>query len=160
MKRSLWIAFLVAPLLAPLCFTAYSVIRAPANPVLAEMSTAEIVATSLAVTVPTAYIAMFVVGLPVHLILTKQGLGPTVHYAVSGFCTGVILRCISIATTWFSFALQNHLGAGIVGKELRDAFFHEPIRLLAPGLVGLFVAVIFWSIARPDRAENANIPTI
>ncbi|WP_180573300.1 hypothetical protein [Agrobacterium vitis] len=157
MKRSLWIAFLVAPLWAPLCFTGYSVIRAPADPILAEMSTTEVVATSLAVTVPMAYIAMLVVGLPVHLILSTRRYRRAVHYAVSGFCTGVILRCIGIATTWFSFAIQNHLEAGIVCKELSDAFFHEPIRLLAPGLVSLFVAVIFWSIARPDRAENASV---
>ncbi|MUO42189.1 MULTISPECIES: hypothetical protein [Rhizobium/Agrobacterium group] len=59
--------------------------------------------------------------------------------------------------TWFSFVIQNHLGAGIVRKEVSDAFFHEPIRLLAPGFVGLFVAVTFWGIARPNRAENASV---
>ncbi|MCF1468980.1 hypothetical protein FS764_18925 [Agrobacterium vitis] len=158
MKRSLWIAFLVAPLWAPLCFFGYSVISAPADPILAEMSTAEIVATCLVVAVPTAYIAMFVVGLPVHLIPSKQGLRRAVHYAVSGFCTGVVLRCIGLATTLFSFARQNNRGAGIVGKELSDAFFHEPLRSLAPGLVGLFIAVIFWSIPRPESAQNSSVP--
>ncbi|MCF1462574.1 hypothetical protein FS827_14775 [Agrobacterium vitis] len=150
MTKRTWIALIVAPLWLPICVVGTIVLMASSDPILSTMSRTEAVTLSLAVSAPAAYLIMLIVGVPIGLALNARKLRRVTPYIVSGFCSGVMLRCIGIAIVWFSFAYRNKLESSIVGRELSDAFLHEPMRLLAPGLIGLLVGATYWLIARPD----------
>ncbi|OLP44635.1 hypothetical protein BJF95_09040 [Rhizobium oryziradicis] len=151
------IAFAIAPLWIVLYAILFGIMAwTHTDPILSEMTAAELIGTAGAAGFTVAYILMVIAGLPCHLLLKAKRLERLHHYVISAFVCGVALRFISIAATWLWIAYQDNLQFGIVGKELRDAVLHQPTRLLIFGLVGALVGATFWLIARPDLQQSTK----
>lgn len=52
----------------------------------------------------SAYAAMLVVGIPLHLVLRRRRWTSLLPYPLSAFAAGVALRCVAIVASWLPFA--------------------------------------------------------
>lgn len=144
------IAFALPPLWIPLFFlSAVSSFRA--DPVLADMSTGEMVLILLVLGLLVGYGAMLAFGLPLHLLLKWRGWQSLAAYATAGFLTGALLRALAIGLIWLDYGLAvNDPGASIVAAELTE----KPIILLTAGLAGLLVFSSFRMLIRRRAATT------
>lgn len=144
MRRTI-IAFLVAPLWVPLVFGLYAGFTSPPK-FFGEPDKAMWIIRSIAAGFIAGYLATFVLGFPIHLLLRA------VHarfwpYALAWLGTGILF--------WFLATLASGLAVtgeiSFVMRELIETVWFRPHIPLAAGALGLLVGASLWRIARPDR---------
>lgn len=131
------IAFLVAPLAAPVLMVPYLYFAG---------ATPELFVFAIQISFVFSYGGSFTIGLPAYLFFRSRGSTSYWMALLVGFLAG--------ATTWliFSIVFALLLGNGMRGVELALTDLSTLRGAIWPGgLAGACVGLVFWLIARPDR---------
>lgn len=137
-------AFFIAPLWVPAGVAFYSSLFLTQS---SDMVTFYIVVAAI-----FGYAATFALGCPVFLLLRSLRLtAPWISF-VFGFALGVL------AWALFMFLFALSLGYSIPSAALQawKIFADDHSILLGSGLLGIFVGLTLWLIARPDRPRTAD----
>lgn len=137
MSRGL-IAFIIAPLIAPVLLFPY----------LRELTTTNVwLAFALVITVIVAYVGAVVLGVPAYLFLRARNCTSFWMAATLGFAIGAAMWLVFSA----AFALMLDQGVAGVRSSLADPGTLRGI-LWPGGIAGAAAGMAFWLIARPDKA--------
>jgi len=134
--KALW-CFAIGPLLLPVVLASVAVIGGdwPAAFGLVKLG--------LLLTYPIALLF----ALPAHLVLRKLRWRSAVPYAAAGFVLGALMPgIIEYAIYYLVPAARDYYV-----PQFGISYAATPAGVLF-GLIGLSIALIFWSIVRPDRA--------
>ena len=129
-NRRLLLAFLLAPLAAPVAYVLGTLVSAPFSergspPSLRAVLDLTIGAFTLGA--PTAYVAALVVGVPIYLLLRALGL-------------------VRRWTLWLAGAAIGAAGALVLAPYLRGDLFSILFPWWTGALLGLVCAEVFWRI--------------
>jgi hypothetical protein len=91
------------------------------------------------------YSIAFLIALPAHLILSRLRLTGATAYALSGFVLGMLTPGIVEYSIYYIFGARDYFRPS----------FGISIWLGPFGLLGLFVALVFWMIAKPDDKPSS-----
>lgn len=150
MNRRDWIAVAVAPLWAPAWAALVEALRVRPDPILDRMGPLQVAGTAAIIGIVSAYAAMLVVGIPLHLVLKRRRWTSLLSYLLAAFAAGVVLRCVAILLSWLSFALGEGLGGGMALRQLLRAAGEQPMIFLTAGALAVLIGGTFWLLARPD----------
>lgn len=133
------IAFLVAPLAAPL-FVAVDM-----YPLLSTPFSVRVV---LYLSILTAYVGTFVFGIPAYLLLRARKWTAFWFAPVLGFMGGALAWWLFLAVPWTGGSFRFEPVWDL--SRLRDVLWPY-------GPLGALVGTLLWLIARPDRAESSDV---
>jgi hypothetical protein len=131
--RRLLLAFLVAPLAAPVAYVlATLAVQLIGSGAASVQSALDLVIGVFVLGAPTAYAAAFLVGLPTYFVLRKLGL-------------------VTRWTLWLAGAAIGAAGAATLTPWLRGAPFSIDFPWWTGALLGLVSAEVFWRVLAGQR---------
>ncbi|WP_342249370.1 hypothetical protein [Sphingomonas sp. OTU376] len=88
-----------------------------------------------------SYIASAIVGVPIHLVLTRLSWCSIFHYIFAGAISAVLPVLVIIA------------GPALISQTSQPLSSLYPVMAVMIG-AGAVVATVFWLLARPDRRQT------
>jgi hypothetical protein len=138
------LAFWLAPLCVPLVIAPWlSFVVFPSSPFWVSLG------TTLSVLI--SYAAMFALGLPAYRYFESRGLLRLWIALIYGFVSAQIA-----ALFFFTIMFPMLLGEAPLSNlpSTLSLTLKEPSDVLAPGLLGVMVVLVFWATARPNRTAR------
>ncbi|ASR42339.1 hypothetical protein BEN78_01925 [Xanthomonas citri pv. mangiferaeindicae] len=156
MSRGLgsWKRTLAAAAIAPVWTAAFAIayvrVSFPiTDAILSELSRGQRLALGAAIGLSLGYVAMLLIGLPVHAALRRLERSTLSSYVVAWSVMALVL--------WAVIHIAGFLGYGwdYAIAYLFQTLVERPVVPLSLGLCWVLVAASFWAVARPDRSARA-----